>query len=277
MENSSLLVMVGGTSSRMKKSLQSSSKGLQSQGNLVHKSLIPVGVDPKPFLFYLVRNAFKAGYSQLYLITGEENQAFKDLEKEGIFPKSMQVFYAIQKIPKGREKPLGTADALQQCLEQFPELKEQMFTICNGDNLYSEGALRDLRTNRTAPNALISYASSGLEFSAERIAKFAIMDISEDNFLKEIVEKPDAHDLERYRDVSGELRVSMNIFSFSGDLIYPFLKSCPLDEIRNEKELPRAVSNMVKAHPQSMLCIPRSEHIPDLTKAADIPLFKNLL
>ncbi|WP_240740189.1 sugar phosphate nucleotidyltransferase [Flagellimonas allohymeniacidonis] len=261
----------------MKTSLQSFVIKSENPSNLVHKSLIPVGAVPKPFLYYLVRKAFSAGYSKLYLITGKENQAFQELESKGIFPEGMQICYAVQPIPKGRTKPLGTADALQECMEQFPELKEQMFTVCNGDNLYSEGALRDLRTHRDSPNALISYASSGLKFNAERVAKFAVMTISEHNFLKEIVEKPDLQNLSQYRDVSGELRVSMNIFSFSGEMIYPFLKSCPLDKARNEKELTKAVSNMIRAHPKSMLCMPRSEHIPDLTDAWDIPSFKKLL
>ena len=68
----------------------------------------------------------------------------------------------------------------------------------------------------------------------------------------------------------------MNIFSFSGEEIYPFVKNCPIDPVRNEKELPRAVATLVSAQTQSVLCIPRSEHIPDLTDANDIQLFKNL-
>nr|WP_299345698.1 sugar phosphate nucleotidyltransferase [Allomuricauda sp.] len=276
MDNTSLVVLVGGASSRMKTSLESARLNKESHANFVHKSLIEVGAVPKPFLYYLVRNAYKAGYTRLYLVTGIENKAFKNLEHNKVFLEEIQVSYAIQYIPEDRKKPAGTADALQQCLDQFPELKEQVFTVCNGDNLYSVEALRALRMPRTAPNALISYARSGLDFNEERIAKFAVMDITEDGFLNEIIEKPNSDRLNEYRDISGEIRVSMNIFSFSGHLIYPFLKQCPLNEIRNEKELPKAVSNMIKAHPRSMLCIPRSEHIPDLTDARDIPLFKNL-
>lgn len=276
MDNKSLIVMVGGASSRMKRSLEALSDQRGMMDNIPHKSLIPVGQRGLPFLYYLVRNAVEAGYEKLYLITGPDNKVFRELVEGNTLPKGLQVFLAVQQVPSARKKPLGTADALQQCLDLYPELKQTTFTVCNGDNLYSVEALQDLRRERKAPNALISYGSSGFEYTDERISKFAIMDISPDGFLKKIVEKPPMEDIPGYRDETGELRVSMNIFSFHGGAIYPYLLNCPLDPVRDEKELPKAVGNMVSEKPQSVLCINRSEHIPDLTDANDIQLFKNL-
>ncbi|NDV15360.1 glucose-1-phosphate thymidylyltransferase [Muricauda sp. TY007] len=276
MENTSLIIMVGGASSRMKRSLKTKEGQKGIMDNIPHKSLIPVGKNGRPFLYYLVQNAVEAGYAKLYLITSPENQAFQSLIDNKNLPDGLEVFLAVQSVPEGRKKPLGTADALQQCLDQYPELKQTTFTVCNGDNLYSVGALMDLRAERTAPHALISYGSSGFDYTEERIAKFAVMDISSDGFLKEIIEKPNIADVPKYKDASGELRVSMNIFSFSGAEIYPYLKKCPIDPVRDEKELPKAVAVLVNEEPQSVLCIPRSEHIPDLTDANDIQLFKNL-
>lgn len=274
MDNTSLIIMVGGASSRMKRSLKQ--RDDQVMDNIPHKSLIPVGKKGRPFLYYLVQNAVEAGYTKLYLITSPENSAFQDLKDKAGFPNGLEVFLAVQSVPEGRTKPFGTADALQQCLDQYPELKRGTFTVCNGDNLYSVGALRDLRVDRKAPHALISYGSSGFDYTEERIAKFAVMDISADGFLQQIVEKPNVEDVPKYKDVSGQLRVSMNIFSFSGNGIYPYLKNCPIDPVRDEKELPKAVAVLVEEQPKSVLCIPRSEHIPDLTDANDIQLFKNL-
>ncbi|MDF0715538.1 sugar phosphate nucleotidyltransferase [Muricauda sp. 334s03] len=276
MENTSLIIMVGGASSRMKRSLKAREDQKGIMDNIPHKSLIPVGENSRPFLYYLVQNAVEAGYTKLYLITSPENGAFQNLKEQGGLPKGLEVFLAVQSVPAGRTKPLGTADALQQCLDQYPELKQTTFTVCNGDNLYSVGALKDLREDRKAPHALISYGSSGFDYTEERIAKFAVMDISSDGFLQQIIEKPNVEDVPKYRDESGELRVSMNIFSFSGKEIYPYLKNCPIDPVRDEKELPKAVAVLVGEESQSVLCIPRSEHIPDLTDANDIQLFKNL-
>lgn len=276
MENKSLIVMVGGASSRMKRSLASISDHQDVMNNIPHKSLIPVGKLGRPFLYYLVKNAVEAGYEHLYLITSPGNQAFQELVKGNGLPTGLKVYLAVQQVPEEREKPLGTADALQQCLDQYPELKQTTFTVCNGDNLYSVGALYDLRMERKAPNALISYGSSGFEYTDERISKFAVMDISSEGYLKKIVEKPPLEDIPNYMDNTGELRVSMNIFSFYGGDIYRYLQNCPLDPVRDEKELPKAVGNMVAEQPTSVFCIPRSEHIPDLTDAHDIQLFKNL-
>jgi len=188
----------------------------------------------------------------------------------------MEVRLAVQELWPGQEKPLGTADALQQCLERYPELMAGTFTVCNGDNLYSVGALADLRAGRGTPHGLIAYAGSGLGFPLERIAKFALLDIAPEGHLRNIVEKPPQGELSNYRDGNGELWVSMNIFSFYGQGIYPYLKTCPIDPLRGERELPRAVGLLARAEPKAMGCIPRSEHIPDLTDARDIPLFENL-
>ncbi|PRX53090.1 glucose-1-phosphate thymidylyltransferase [Flagellimonas meridianipacifica] len=271
--------MVGGSSSRMKKSLATANLDEKTKNiaQKLHKSLIPLGASGRPLLYYLIKNAVEAGYTQVYLITSRQNDGFKDevgyKDRDNKY-QGISVHFAIQHIPEGRNKPLGTADALEQCLNQYPELKDTVFTVCNGDNLYSVDALGDLRKTRSVPNALISYGSSGLKFSDERLAKFALMDISSEGYLKGIVEKPEISKMNKYRDASGELRVSMNIFSFSGKSIYPYLKNCSIHPIRNEKELPEAVRNMVADHPEGMLCYPRSEYIPDLTNAEDIGHFK---
>lgn len=270
--------MVGGASSRMKRSLETADlkESVRIIARKQHKSLIPLGKAGKPLLHYLIQNASNVGYKHVYLITGYENMGFKDLIGKKDYDNNylnLSVHFAIQDIPEGRQKPMGTADALQQCLDQYPELKTRTFTVCNGDNLYSKEALQDLRKEREAPNALISYGSTGLRFSDERISKFALMDISDKGFLKGIIEKPELDDLTKFRDSEGELRVSMNVFSFLGESIYPHLANCPIHPVRGEKELPEAVRNLVVEQPNGMICYPRSEHIPDLTNAEDIALF----
>ena len=278
-ETVSLLIMAGGASSRMKRSLKDSSitEELKKQAQAVHKSLIPLGVNQRPLLYYLINNAVAVGYTNIYLITSPENKAFHD---QLAYWKRRQIFgdvnirFASQHVPSDREKPLGTADAVEQALEQYPELQKTQFTVCNGDNLYSSAVFQRLKEPRKAPHALISYARSGLNFPDERIAKFAVMDIDSEGFLKNIIEKPAASEVEQYKDTTGEIRVSMNIFSFDGALLYPYLKSCPIHPERNEKELPEALRLMNSADPQKTICIPVKEHLPDLTSAEDISKFE---
>ena len=281
-KSNSLLIMAGGASSRMKKSLASTSleTEVRNKAQQLHKSLIPLGPKGEPLLYYLIKNAINAGYNSIYLITSEENQGFKDFlnqkKQEGVFTE-INFYFAPQSIPKGREKPLGTADAVQQALAQYPELRKTTFTVCNGDNLYSTLVFERLATPRKVPHALISYARSGLRFPDERIAKFAVMNIDSAGFLKEIIEKPDPSLVEQYRDQSGELRVSMNIFSFEGGALYPYLVKCPLHPQRDEKELPEALRLMNQETPRQTICLPVKEHLPDLTSAEDISIFSKEL
>jgi len=276
-ENKSLLILAGGASSRMKRSLETAalSDNTKNIALRAHKSLIPLGKTGNPLLHYLLKNVKAAGYEKVYLITSPQNEAFKDfLNENGNEGLSVQI--ALQHIPEDREKPLGTADALEQAMDQFPELKETTFTICNGDNLYSKHALSLLRTPRKEPHALISYSRSGLQFPDERISKFAVMALDDAGYLENIIEKPAPEVVEKYRDAEGEVRVSMNIFSFDGAAIYSYIKACPIHPERQEKELPEAVRMFVKENPKQFLSFPVSEHLPDLTAADDIEDFAQL-
>jgi len=274
----SLLIMAGGASSRMKRSL-SQSNLTQDEKNLagkVHKSLIPLGKEKKPLLFYLISNAVAVGVTDIYLITSSENEPFQKLVGTSKINNSFagaKVHFAIQYLKKGHIKPLGTADAVEQTLVQYPELIEQTFIICNGDNLYSKAAFKNLLKPRKVTNALISYARSGLRFKDERIEKFAVMDVDSLGYLKKIIEKPDPKTVEKYRDTTGEIRVSMNIFSFSGKQINTYLKNCPIHPERNEKELPEAIRLLNIKEPNQIMCFGMKEHILDLTSAEDIGSF----
>jgi ADP-glucose pyrophosphorylase len=273
--------MAGGASSRMKRSLGKSklSESKKKLAHSVHKSLIPLGIEQKPLIFHLISNAVAAGYSDIYLITSPENQAFQEYigkDKSNNTYAGAQVHFVIQDTPEDRVKPLGTADAVEQALNQYPELQNQTFTICNGDNLYSCDAFKQLRKERKTPNALISYARSALNYSDERLVSFAVMDIDSQGYLKALVEKPNPETIEKYRDHTGEIRVSMNIFSFVGKQLYPYLKNCPIHPERNEKELPEAIRLLNEKEPNQIECFGVNENILDLTSAEDIASFDQL-
>ena len=146
-----LVILAGGASSRMKQDIAGNTaltEAQKEQANKRSKSLISIGNSNRPFMDYLLYNAKKAGYKNIYIITGKQNELFKSFygEKDkGNRFNGLTINFAIQTIPEGREKPLGTADALYQAMNQYAELKKSAFTICNSDNLYSVNALRLLR------------------------------------------------------------------------------------------------------------------------------------
>lgn len=275
------MILAGGMSSRMKK--PSTSKNVSSkeenEANTRSKSLISVGNGGRPLLDYLIYNAKKAGYKNIYIVINEKGGLFKEFygqKKQGNDFNGLSISFPIQYIPENRVKPFGTADAIYQAIEQFQELQTQPFTVCNSDNLYSVKSLELLRKTEHS-NAFISYDRDALEFPIEKIFSFAIVNLNKENRLKNIIEKPTKEEAEQHKDIDYKIRVSMNIFKLDGKMMHPFLKECPVHPKRNEKELPTALLNMVSENPNSVLGIPLSEHVPDLTAKDDIIIIKKYL
>ncbi|HEU4790887.1 MAG TPA: sugar phosphate nucleotidyltransferase [Flavobacterium sp.] len=279
--HNNLIILAGGASSRMKKqsSLENLNEEEIQQANERSKGLIGVGPNGRPLLDYLLLNAKKAGYKNIYIIIGEQGELFKEFygsKNENNDFHGLNISFAVQYVPENRIKPFGTADALFQAVEQYSELNTQLYSVCNSDNLYSTKALLALRETNS-PNAFISYDRDAMEFPSERISRFAIAKLGVDNQLLDILEKPSADSIEDYKDSEGKLRVSMNAFKFDGALLYPYLKNCPVHPERDEKELPTALLNAIKDHPNMTVGIPFSEHVPDLTAKEDILEVKEYL
>lgn len=271
-----LLILAGGASSRMKKSLGKTDlpTAVAHIAAQQHKSLIPLGLEKKPLLIRLLENAVAAGYDKIYIVTAPDNSAFQ----QALIPyadrfRGVAIDFAIQRTPARRIKPLGTADAVAQALRQYTDLLAGEFTLCNGDNLYSVASLKKLLTPRQAPHATIAYARSALAFSEDRIAQFAILKMDKNNYLTQIVEKPNAVQITALQKKGKENFVSMNLFRFTGKLLLPYLEQCSLHPERDEKELPVAVEQMIQDHPGELICYQMHENIADLTTAEDISRF----
>lgn len=269
-----LIVLAGGASSRMKKQtvVENLSEKEITEANERSKGLIGVGPNGRPLLDYLLLNAKRAGYKNIYIIIGEQGDLFKDFygskDRDNDF-NGLNISFAVQYIPKERVKPFGTADALFQAVEQYPELNTQYYSVCNSDNLYSSEALFALRMTKS-PHAFISYDRDAMLFPSERISRFAVARLDEKNQLLDIIEKPEPTVVDSFKDASGKIRVSMNAFKFKGETLYPYLKHCPVHPERDEKELPTVLLNLVQDLPGMALGIPFSEHVPDLTAKEDI-------
>ena len=276
----SLIILAGGASSRMKKETKANlSDDIAVQANTRSKSLISIDVTGRPVMDYLLYNAKQSGYTNIYIVIGEKESLMKEFYGDKIKGNDfngLTINYAIQYIPKDREKPFGTADAVSQTIVQYPELNTQTYTVCNSDNLYSKAVLKALRAT-SHENAFISYDRDALQFNMERIAQFALVSLDQEDYLKDIIEKPSIKDSEFYKDRFGKLRVSMNIFKFNGAMFQDYVLHCPVNEKRNEKELPTALLNMIKDYPTSVIGIPVAEHVPDLTSKEDIAILKEYI
>lgn len=250
---------------------------LTQQANTRSKALILF--NDRPLLDYVLYHAKQAGLDNIIIVTGTNDTLFKEYygaATKGNDFYGLTISYATQYIPEDRTKPLGTANAVLQALEQYPELQEQAFLVCNCDNLYSVAAFKALCLTEHF-NAFINYDRAFLEYPAARITRFALTRVNVAHALLDIVEKPALDAMDGFRDAGGTFRVSMNIWKFYGPLFFSYLQDCKIHPERNEKELPTAILNMIQEHSGSMRAIPFAEHVPDLTGKDDIAIMNDYL
>ncbi|MEX1139382.1 MAG: sugar phosphate nucleotidyltransferase [Bacteroidota bacterium] len=279
MNEPNIIILAGGISSRMKKSVASAAgldNSLTQDAAQKSKSMIGVGLGQRPFLDYLLYNIQAAGYKDVVLLIGQNDTSVREYyegsKRPGIFS-ALNMTFVVQPIPEGRTKPLGTADALQRSLEARPDWKSKQLTVCNSDNLYTIETLK-LLLDSPERNAVINYDFQGLRFPRERIFQFAVLRTDPEEYLNDIMEKPSE---EQLKEVGDHWGVSMNIFRFSYDDILPYLKTVRLHPERNEKELPETVRMMVRDKPQTVKTYRKSEYVPDLTTVDDIPQVQQYL
>jgi glucose-1-phosphate thymidylyltransferase/glucose-1-phosphate adenylyltransferase len=218
-----------------------------------------------------------AGYTEILLILNPADTVTKahcdKLTAEGKVW-GLSFCYATQLVPEGRTKPLGTADAVLQALEQNPDWQTARFMVCNSDNLYSVDVLQKVR-ECPHPNCFPNYNFDAMGFEFERYRMFGIVKTDEDGFLTALIEKPDEAQAQALK--AANCGVSMNVFSFQGQDIMPYLQKVPLHPVRLEKELAGAVNLMAQENPKLIFTIPVSELVPDLTSKADISVVQAFL
>lgn len=278
---SNLLVLAAGMSSRMKKDFggAATNTALFQQANSLPKGMIGVGKGGRPFLDYQLYNAAKAGIKEVGLVLNQKDsvtRAYYESQMAKNATWGLKIKFATQVIPDDRIKPLGTADAVQQGLEQLPEWKGQKFIACNSDNLYSENVFR-LMANNPHPAGLISYDAEGLGFDYEKVKNCAILFEDENGFLEDLIEKPSDNEVIECKKRNGRLGISMNIFNMTYEQGLDYMQSQPLNQTRNEKEMPEAVNRMAKENKGTVKAFHVSELMPDLTEKGDLAIVQNYL
>lgn len=275
-----LLILAGGMSSRMKKNLEGNSSldsKLIEQANTLPKSMIGLGKDGRPFLDYVLYNASVAGVKEVVLLLNPKDTVsqphYEKLMQEG---KSwgLQIGFARQHIPEGREKPLGTTDAIEQALNQFPAWKSSRFIVCNGDNLYPVKAF-ELLLDETYPNAMLDWDTDG--YDEPRVRNCAIIKKDSEGYLIDLLEKPNDEEWAEITQTMPRIGISWNIFAFTSADLIPFLEKTPLHPVRNEKEIPVTVRMWANENSKGIYTIQIADVLPDLTSKHDIAEVQALL
>jgi glucose-1-phosphate adenylyltransferase len=276
-----ILIMAGGAASRMKKEaeIQNLDKQLIHQADTITKGMIGVGSAGRSLIDYQLFNAHLAGFEEVLLVLHPEDhftvgyylEQMKNNETWGI-----DLQFARQHILPGRDKPAGTADAVLQALRQQKSWQTGKMIILNSDNLYSTKAL-DLLWNAPSDNALIGYDRSVLGFSEDRISAFAVIRTDKHGYLLEIIEKPDEAIIAQLFAGYGRVGVSMNAFVVLAERLIPYLEKTAFHPVRNEKDLPQAITMMADDISRSVYVIPLAENVPDLTSKHDLAIVRNYL
>ena len=272
MISDSIIVMAAGASTRMKNSNfeKKSTNYQQTIDSNESKSLIGFGKESKPFISFLISNISNSGFKNVYIVVPENSEYFEKYFNQRVKKEfKIKINLSFQLVPKNRSKPLGTADAVYQTMQQFPELKLKPFCICNGDNLYSIASLKKIRLSKFN-YAFIAYDSKGLEFSQKKISSFSVIQLDKENRLVNIIEKPSVKLIPKFVDKNGKIRINMNLIKFSAKSSFDFFRECPLNEKRNEKEISDVILNIIKYKKNYFHGITVFEHVPDLTCKSDI-------
>lgn len=230
------------------------------------KGMMPLpGADGRvrPFLDYVLSALADAGFSAVALVVPPPAapgapDPLRDYYLGPGRPARLRLTFIVQ------QEPRGTADAVAAAGEW---IGTRPFVVLNADNLYDVDTLRALR--RAEGPALPVYARDALERQSgippARIAAFALITLTADGHLADIVEKPGLDAL----DAAGPRAwISMNCWR--GD--HRVLQACrdvPISS-RGEFELPAAI-RLAVARGVRLSAIPAAGPVLDLSRREDVP------
>lgn len=218
------------------------------------KAMIPIG---RPFLDYVLSALADAGIAEVCLVIGPEHTVVR-AHYERLQPSRLAISFAEQ------VEPRGTADAV---VAARAFAGDDPFLVLNGDNYYPVDALATMTTCGTPALAAFHREAlvGGGDIDAERVRHFALLRISADGVLDDIVEKPDEATSAAFGD---DVFVSMNLWAFDRDIFEACRRVAPSP--RGELELPQAVRLAMSTMGMRVRAVPIRLPVLDLSRRADI-------
>jgi glucose-1-phosphate thymidylyltransferase len=195
------------------------------------KGMIPVG---RPFLDFVISALADAGFVEVCLVIGPEHHAIRDYYTREVSPSRVRVSFAVQR------EPLGTADAVAAA-ESFAAGDE--FLAINSDNYYPVSVFQAIR--RLPGSGLAGFGRAALctegNIDDERVSQYAVLRVSPEGVLEDIIEKPDA---ETWARTGTDALISMNCWRF-GPSIFGAARRVGRSS-RGEYELADAVKDAMR-------------------------------
>jgi glucose-1-phosphate thymidylyltransferase len=251
-----VVVLARGLGTRMRKAQEG--EGLSEEQERVAetgvKALVPID---RPFLDYVLTEVAEAGYRRICLVIGPEHDELRRYYGQQVEAQRLSFEFAEQ------AEPLGTADAVAAARD-FAGVDP--FLMINSDNVYPAAAVAALR-DLDGPG-LIGFERQALlrgNIPAERVERFAVVDVDDENNLNQVVEKPSPDQLSALPEPVG---VSMNCWRFDGRIF----TACAAIEpsARGELEITTAVQHAIDQLGVRFRVVALGAPVLDLTSRDDI-------
>lgn len=258
MHASKAIVLAAGLGTRMRAhddgaALTPEQAAAADQGS---KGMIPIG---RPFLDYLLSALADAGLAEVCLVVSPTHDAIRAHYTRGVELRRLRVCFAEQ------ARPVGTADAV---LAARAFIGDDPFLVMNADNYYPADVLRALAAQDVP--ALPAFERETLvregNIDAARIARYALLDVGDDGWLRRIVEKPDPATVAAMGDAAA---VSMNCWRLTPAMFEACERVPP--SARGEVELPNAVQWAIDHLGMRVRAFPVRAAVLDLSQRSDVP------
>ena len=221
------------------------------------KAMMPVAYG-RPFLHYVLSGLADAGVHEICLVIAPDATDVQRHFHNEMTLRRVRIRFAIQ------PEPRGTADAV---LAAKSIVGAERFLVLNADNHYPVDAYRALVA--AEGSALPGFDREALvtqgNIDVERIRKFALLRVSADGYLEEIVEKPNESDLAAMGE---HALVSMNLWAFTPVIFDACRRVQP--SARGELELPDAVRIAMKDLGERFRVLPFVAPVLDLGRRGDV-------
>lgn len=259
-----VVIMAAGKGSRMKADAKVAPELLE-EAQSRPKAMIRLGRAKTPLLELLLLQAHREGAGAACVVIAEDDSVTAPHFERHPVP-GLPLSFVRQSIPAGRTKPLGTAHAVELALLAHPQWEGLSIAVANGDNLPPRGMFSALFRH---PAAVPAFDPDHLGLPPERVMAFAVFHGDRRGKLTGITEKPTAEELDSARWSDGKVRVSMNYFRLPYRALLDAVRKVPLSPVRNEKELPVAVSQWM-ASGGELHALSMAGQFLDLTHPEDI-------
>ncbi len=180
-----------------------------------------IEVNNKPFLYYLLNNLKKAGFSEVVMVVGYKKEFIENFLEQ--YKNEFSVTVVNQFEILGENK-YGTACPLE-CVKDI--LGQENFLSVYGDNLY---AVEDLRAFNIDDDY---HYVAGLKHESPQ--NYGVLHTDKDNFLQEIIEKP--------KDFVGDM-INTGLYKFTPE-VFGYLDKISLS-VRGEYELTDVINLLAK-------------------------------